>query len=258
VRRRRGMLGTLGLLDGTAWLRTVRRDTDAYRRWLKVRHRSNSPNALVRLHTTATHRRGLMPAQQGGPQPPAPALKLMGFDAAKAGGLPWPAPALFRPSVASGGALRALSVGGLHACASYGYPMAKGWLASVKQGAALLTWRRMTGVLNKVWRPSATSATAAVPAHPRRDPGERSGAPCAVSTAVVVLSPAAFPGLRSHCAPPLRLQMWRPWTGRRGARRGRPDARGIGGERGWRPVRDHDRQLAQRNFHPRLVRLREI
>jgi len=28
--------------------------------------------------------------------------------------------------------------------------MAKGWLASVKQGAALLTWRRMTGMLNKV------------------------------------------------------------------------------------------------------------
>jgi len=37
VRRRRGVLGTLGLLDGTAWIRTVRRDTSEYKTWLKAK-----------------------------------------------------------------------------------------------------------------------------------------------------------------------------------------------------------------------------
>ena len=48
------------------------------------------------------------------------------------------------------GRLRFAAAGALHACAAYGYPMAKGWLSSVREGATLLTWRRMTGVFNRV------------------------------------------------------------------------------------------------------------
>ena len=39
------------------------------------------------------------------------------------------------------GRLRFAAAGALHACAAYGYPMVKGWLSSVREGATLLTWR---------------------------------------------------------------------------------------------------------------------
>jgi len=276
VGQRRGVWGTLGLLDGTAWLRTVLRDVDAYRAWLRKRvlevvriggggswlvsypapspGRTHSPGGTLRTNgsngsgmTTAKKNddQGLSDSSQGGGKkaksaatasgqaatmvapaidrdvagptltlPPPPSHlqaaedlaselygdKFMGLrldeeksesnsskDSASPGGdsssnppssgnsihprssssvpenLPLP-PLRGRSrehhhhlntqqawaSPASPEALRELSCGALHACAAYGYPMAKGWLASVQAGATLLTWRRMSGVLNKV------------------------------------------------------------------------------------------------------------
>lgn len=271
VGQRRGVWGTLGLLDGTAWLRTVLRDVDAYRAWLRKRvlevvriggggswlvsypapspGRAHSPGGTLRTNgsngsgmTTATKNDDQETAEssQGGGEkaesgatasgqavdrdgdvagptltlPPPPSHlqaaedlaselygdQFMGLrrdeekgesnsskdSAGPAGGSSSTLPTsgnrihprssssvpetlpLNLPrgrsrerhrhlntqqvwaSPASPEALRELSCGALHACAAYGYPMAKGWLASVQAGATLLTWRRMSGVLNKV------------------------------------------------------------------------------------------------------------
>ena len=278
VGQRRGVWGTLGLLDGTAWLRTVLRDVEAYRAWLRKRvldvvriggggswlvaypapspGRAHSPGGTLRHHgskssgsTAKNNSEGKADSSKAGgakggsdtvntsgqpasspvldhdnsrptltlPPPPShlqaaedlaselygdkfmglrlddddegssskdsasPPLSGSSGNASTArssvnqsipeklppppplrGRAREPSPAIPLPqaarlhvntqqsSPASPEALRELSCGALHACAAYGYPMAKGWLASVQAGATLLTWRRMSGVLNKV------------------------------------------------------------------------------------------------------------
>jgi hypothetical protein len=232
VGKRRGVWGTLGLLDGTAWLRTMRRDTELYRAWLRKRvlavvrvgggggwlvaypaptspapstrgGRTHSPGGTAggtaggtsdgtsdgtghapnddrptqaNGATGAASVAAVGAAGVAGSEPPLPLPDAEDLPSELDGGASGDDHSSGRPSgegavtgsgaatqprgrppeqqawasPASPEALRELSCGALHACASYGYPMAKGWLASVHAGAALLTWRRMTGVLNKV------------------------------------------------------------------------------------------------------------
>mmetsp|Transcript_16134 Transcript_16134/g.20884 ORF Transcript_16134/g.20884 Transcript_16134/m.20884 type:complete len:344 (+) Transcript_16134:88-1119(+) len=96
--------GLFALLDGSAWIRVVRRDVSHYKEWIRSKVLS------------------VMRVGGGGGW-------LLAYPSLPRNSKPTHSARVRAPS--SPESLRELCCGALHACAAYGYPMAQGWLGSV-------------------------------------------------------------------------------------------------------------------------------